>query len=121
MMKIVFLSSRNTCFLYVYRQFQVITQITSTIERIFAYGCLDMILPPNMREPFIDTDIETLAINGLVFGRDTDVKGPSCSIVRNLFIKRARLIKCVDVIENSDGSVKELRFSMLNFVSVYYY
>lgn len=79
-----------------------------------------MILPPNMREPFIATDIESLSLNGLVFGRDTDIKGPSCSIVRNLFIKRARLIKCVDVIDNPDGSVKELRFSVLNFVSVDY-
>lgn len=78
-----------------------------------------MILPPNMRDPFIETDVETLSLDGLVFARDSDVKRASCKIVRNLFIKRARLIKCVDVINNPDGSVKELRFSMMNFVSIF--
>lgn len=71
-----------------------------------------------MRDFFIESDVGALLVDGLVFAKESDISGPSCTAVRNLVIQRASRIKNVDVIYNADQTVKELKFSILNFVSI---
>lgn len=99
--------------------FQVATQITSPIERLVAYGCFESIFPTNVRDFFIEADVDSLVLSGLIFAKDVDIKGSSCRIVRNLLIERVKPMKNIDL-TISNGSVAYARFSVLNYVSIFF-